>query len=791
MAEVKLLVRVTSVFKGKLGAGDAIVTGIRYKKEKADFTQKLARLKINSWQSTFRLPKQGEFIEAQGKWVPYENTWQLLVENCNPVHIPREIVELELIKSPLKIPSVYLYYFTKHPAFDGLGLGPKRLQKAIVHVGSFKVFMADLENKNTTSLMEAFNGNYARARGVIDGYHELYTEIDTARFLADTGLTHSEIKKIISLLGTKCRQTIESNPYCLLAFGKRLVSKAWVIAENLKDKLDISADDTRRLLGAVDKIVYDALSEGHTAILIENALNHLKDLLKAPELASEAIKLSLKNRTACMLGRYLQGVGPAELEVYIENSFLRLINRDHSQQIELLDPLETENVLLATARFAESFRDKNGYGLVEKQIEAIQLAFLKGLVVLQGEGGTGKTTALTGIKAVGDEIGRPVYFVALAGVAQRKIYRDLQQQGLVNKLQSKDSAFEVEEPTCFTINSFINAIYKTKKAKEDSPFNLQLNKKPIIVMDESSMPDLGLFNQLLSALEHVEFNLFMAGDIGQLAPVGFGVVWHKLHESKIVPYIELNQVHRQANENPIKLAAQAIRKGEVPQIPILEKNTEALGVYFSECENSEILHTSFDHAQKLGIHDSQIIAPTKQLVDKINKFVQGKMLTSATIEDKSACFLKRFYRGDRVICTENNHEMGLQNGDIGEFLGIEYEDSYEYAHFVFHGCSYKMTEQDVFTCRIKLGWCITIHKTQGSEFKNTFIVLPEQKAGGYRSDFVERSMIYTALTRSSKASVFVGHYNTLVNAITAKERWKTLDTLFDIDRFNDIAHHSI
>ena len=473
------------------------------------------------------------------------------------------------------------------------------------------------------------------------------------------GVDNNEIKKIISLLGTKCRQTIESNPYCLLAFGNRLVKKAWILAESLKEKLKISDDDPRRLLGSVDKMVYDALSEGHTAILIEKAKESLSNLLKSSQVASDAIELALKKRTACVVGDFIQGVGPAELEIYIEQSFSKLLNLNSSGQGQLFDALEMEDVSQATDNYAAKFKQANGFALVAKQIDAIKIAFTKGLVVLQGEGGTGKTTALAGIKAVGIEIDRPVYFVALAGVAQRKIYRDLHKQGLINNISIKESALEIEEPTCFTIHAFINAIYRTKKAKEDSPFNLKLTQKPIIVMDESSMPDLGLFNQLLAALENTEYHLFMAGDIGQLAPVGFGVVWHKLHESKIVPYIELNQVHRQGKENPIKLAAQTIRKGELPILPAFEKGIDTCGVFISECVNPELIEESFDCAVKLGINESQIIAPTKQLVDKINKFVQGRMLTQEVMADDSACFLNRFYRGDRVICTENNYDMGL------------------------------------------------------------------------------------------------------------------------------------
>lgn len=779
-------VRVTKVFKGKLGTGDAIVTGVRYKKEKGDFTQKLVRLKINSWKSTFRLPKESEFMEVHGKWVEYKNTWQLLVTRCTPISIPYEIVELELLKQPLAVPPVYLYYFTKHPAFDGLSLGTKRLHRAIENIGSFKVFMADLENKNTKSLMEAFNGNYSRAKGVIDGYHELQVEMDTARFLIDTGLNNYEVNKIISLLGSKCRQTIQSNPYCLLAFGNRIIKNAWSLAENLKERLGIIDSDHRRLLGAVDKIVYDALSNGHTAILVEDAEHTLSLLFKDPLMGEKAIDLALKNRTVCIMGSYLQGIGPAELEIYAEKSFFNLLNRSSLSKDSFITKLEVENINQATNEYVENFKEIHRFKLVAKQVDAIKAAFTKGLAVLQGEGGTGKTTALTGIKAVGNELERPVYFIALAGVAQRKIYRDLHKQGLINQLSTKSTHFQIEEPTCFTIHSFINEIHKTKKRQESSSLNLKLNKRPIIVMDESSMTDLGLFNQLLSALEGIEYHLFMAGDIGQLAPVGFGVVWHKIHNSKFVSYIELDQVYRQANENPIKRISQDIRKGLIPELPEFKRNHDSMGVFITECENLDLVKNSFDSAFCLGIRESQIIAPTKQLVNKINKFVQRKMLNTKDFEDESSCFLNQFYRGDRVICTENNHEMGLQNGDMGEFLGIEYEDNYGYAHFDFHGNSYKMSEQDVSACKIKLGWCITIHKTQGSEFKNTIIALPKPSNTKNKTNFVERSMIYTALTRSSKASIVVGSKNALNIAINTKESWKRLNTLFDLDRYCEL-----
>ena len=111
-----------------------------------------------------------------------------------------------------------------------------------------------------------------------------------------------------------------------MAFGSRLAKKAWILAEDLKEKLGISDNDPRRLLGSVDKIVYDALSEGHTAILIEKASDDLASLLKDAQLGKEAIKLALKKRTACLIGDCLQGVGPAELEIYVEKSFSKLLN---------------------------------------------------------------------------------------------------------------------------------------------------------------------------------------------------------------------------------------------------------------------------------------------------------------------------------------------------------------------------------------------------------------------------------------------------------------------------------
>ena len=794
MVEI-VTVQVTNIFKGKFGIGDAIVTGRLYKKERGDYVKKLIRLKINVSSSTARLPQPGEFVQAKGHWVAYKKSTQLLVEESSSISIPVDILDLELIKSPLKVPSVYKYIFKNHPNFSGIGLGVKRLQNAVDSYGSFRVFMVDLENRNTKGITEAFNGNYIRAKAFINGYHSIQSEIDTEKFLNESGLDIRESKKIVSLLGTKCHMIIRSNPYCLLAFGTRLIKKGWIIAEKLKVLLKIDDSDPRRLLGAVDKIVYDALSLGHTSIPIDDALNSLFILLNTKVHALAAIQNALKSKTACIVGEFIQGTGPAELEINIEKSFSSLLCNTNVNQQDLFGSFQSESIAIEADKYADFFHKKNGYELVDKQIKAIKMAFTGRITVLQGESGTGKTTALSGIKAVANKVGKPVYFITLAGIAQRKIYRNLKTESLVQFITNENkgdikSSLNIEEPTCFTIHAFINAIYNSRKSNLNSHLKLRMSEAPIIVMDEASMPDLGIFNRLLDALSGSKYHLFMAGDIGQLAPIGFGVVWHKLHESKYVPYIELDQVHRQSNENPLKKVAQAIRIGKMPRLPLFDKKDIKCGAYFSESKSNDLIITAFENAVALGINETQIIAPTKNTAKLINKYVQNKRISKKIIQDPSSNYMNRFYLGDRVICTKNNHELGLQNGDIGEFVGVVLEDNTEYAHFSFQNRDYKLLEQDVFECRIQLGWCITIHKTQGSEFNNTIIALPtlvkRESLNGNSLSFIERSMIYTALTRSSKVTVFTGCIDCLKSAVESEARWKKLNTLFNLDRYIDL-----
>lgn len=777
-------VRVTNVFAGHFG-GDAIITGMRYVQMQSGYKTKLVRLKINAGKCSFRLPKKGEFIEAKGSWIPYKNTYQLLVESCSPIAIPRQIINDELIKSPLKLPSVLEYYFTNHPNFKGIGVGVSRLQKAITTYGSVKVFMADLANKNIAGLTDAFNGNSERAIKFTDAYHLLEAEIDTAQYLNQSGLETSDVKTVISLLGTGCKIILQKNPYCLLAFGGRLARKGWELAEHIRQDNRISLSDERRLIGAIDKIVYDRLSEGHTAISKDNAMADLSPLLNDPVLASDAIKIALKQKTLCSMGDFVQGVGPAQLEIYLERTFVALIRKGQQSLFEF-------EVDEAIDEYSEVFKSRYGYSLVAKQLAAIKMAFSKACAVMQGEGGTGKTTALAGIKYVGNKINRPVYFIALAGIAQRKIYQILSNEQLLNQIKVGEDedgqARYVEEPTCFTIHSFINAIRATRIREKERPLDIKISGNPIIVMDETSMPDVGLFCRLLEELGSFEFSLFMGGDVAQLAPVGFGIVWHKLNESKYVPKIELEQVHRQSLENPLKPAASKIRNGELPLIPKFDFKLPAnsQGAFIRACPNSDLIEEAFDLAKHLGMDNSQVIAPTKTWVNKTNTYFQKHDLDPLKQDERH--YQQRFWAGDRVICTMNNHELGLQNGDLGTFLDVIDDEGTSYARFSFHNDTmYQLQEEDIYKCRIKLGWCITVHKTQGAEFKNTIVILPKLNVRQvHLLDFIERSLIYTALTRSKNTTVFVGCRETLEFAIKSLPRWQTLQTLFDVDKYFEL-----
>lgn len=121
-----------------------------------------------------------------------------------------------------------------------------------------------------------------------------------------------------------------------------------------------------------------------------------------------------------------------------------------------------------------------------------------------------------------------------------------------------------------------------------------------------------------------------------------------------------------------------------------------------------------------------------------------------------------FREGDRVIHRRNNYDLGVFNGDIGEILSIDNEELTCIVRFYPEGREVLYQKEDII--ELDLAYAITIHKSQGSEFK--VVILPVLSQ---HFKMLYRNLIYTGLTRARRLAVFVGTRKALAMAIRQKD----------------------
>ncbi len=379
--------------------------------------------------------------------------------------------------------------------------------------------------------------------------------------------------------------------------------------------------------------------------------------------------------------------------------------------------------------------------LCAEQREAVEAVEREGVLVITGGPGTGKTTTLKCILRLLDEMGG-VELCAPTGRAAKRMS-------------------EATGRTARTIHRLL------EYAGEDGRF-LRDEHNPLdcaaVVVDEMSMVDIFLFRALLRALAPGT-RLVMVGDKDQLPSVGAGNVLGDILKSGAVPSVTLTEVFRQAASSMIVRNAHRINRGEYPEIRTRDTD------FF--LERKESMRAAVDSVVRLvtarlprylgvdPLRGIQVMAPMKRTdagVYALNAVLQ-QALNPPEIGKRELRRGETVFRlGDKVMQVKNDydlewsrgteHGVGVFNGDIGyiadadareEMVVVEFDDG--------RVATYGLAELE----ELELAYCMSVHKSQGSEFD--CVVLP--LVSGPRL-LMTRNLLYTAVTRARRMVVVVG-----------------------------------
>ncbi|PHN29760.1 AAA family ATPase [Pseudomonas sp. ICMP 561] len=721
MSNLSGVIQVSSVKPGSIGG--AIFSG-RIIGQNKIYTCKA------SYKIITRVPQPGECWRVDGSIVGHDQYRDfVLVENCHIVNLPvAAYVERLLIK---------------HPAFRGLSFGKAKVSKLIKEFGADNLAQS-LTAGRVSHLGEVINPDLAQK--VVDAWAALQNEISTIEFLMAHNFDPGLAKSILRVCQTDTVERLKRNPYSLIAFHG-VHPKLWSTVEAAAFKLGISQDDPRRLAGMVEYILYLRLDQGHTACPVDDLRAQLRQKLPSSILVDLAISSALDRRAVCV--KKLQGMtliqplGAALVESQLEQHVAQL----SSAQGSLLHGSPQE-ISRAIEEYCSDTTASAAHSLTPEQKNAVLMALTNRISTLTGFGGTGKTTVLKAIVDIASRY-RPVHVLALSGKA-------------------KERAKEAIDRDTYTIHSFL---IKIRSSESD----LNSGGDPLVVVDEASMVDIALMLKLLNAFAKKELSLLLSGDTGQLSPVGYGIFFHALAKSKAIPSTHLTKVHRTIGSSDLQRTAMQVRSGELDALPAW--NGEREGVYLIPCTSTQDLLTHLAKLKKI-IPDAQILTPhmSDRMPDsgnKINNYLQAALQN--TDESQGIKMGKFWLRvNDPVIVTQNSYEYNLFNGNTGVMTGLTSVDGEIAGIFTFNGAEITLSRMDLFLLGMKLAYAISIHKAQGSEYQTSIICSLSQ------SEFVERSMLYTGISRSKRLALILSTQEIVQQGVARPNRSDTLCVGFSV-----------
>ncbi|MCA2008527.1 AAA family ATPase [Tritonibacter mobilis] len=537
-----------------------------------------------------------------------------------------------------------------------------------------------------------------------DAWKNQGSEVTAWRWCDSLGLPTSLSNRLSAIYGSELPERMLENPYRILAFT------SWNTAERLAHAIKIPPHDKRRLVGAVEAVIFEQLDHGHTAIEYRELLKCLSVRLECSTHTAEKAVASAKTEGAVVaLNNLIAGVGTSAMEQFILNDLAHRFDSCASQPDFLsgADQRKLGNLL-------SEFEAKQQLCLNVEQRNAVIMAAQEPVSVMSGGAGTGKTTALKAIHALADAFGVPVLQAALAGRAARRMT-------------------EATGKPARTIMSLERAL----------KYGLQAGGS-LLLIDESSMLDLATMYRLLRLLPETTRILFV-GDPGQLPPVDFGLILHVLNDIPGIPKIHLHQVHRQAASTGIPAASTAVRNGQLPEFQ--EYSPKGPGAHFLPCPLNEM-------AGKLL--DLQSEMPSAQIISAVRDGPCGANTINAVFHDERTQGMPElfgFCEGEPVIWTINNYSLDLMNGTLGTVLAL----SEDRLLIDFEGEEKWIEQTDAKA--LDLAYAITVHKAQGSQFST--VIFPHA-----RSRITSRQLVYTAITRATSKVVILGEKAQLRASLT-------------------------
>ncbi len=640
------------------------------------------------------------------------------------------------------------------------GIGPRMANKIVSEFGieTFDVL------ENYPEKLAAIRGiSEAKAISICEIFHEQAELRRAVLYLQDYGISPVYAMKIYKRFKDNTLKVVQKNPYIL---ADEIFGIGFKMADTIAEKVGIEKTSSFRIESGIKFILNKEANNGNVYMPIQPLIEESTKLLSVLPETVEDIIMRLN------MTKQLWVEDDSEMgRIVFLNSFFYSESYVAKKIVELSLAKVDQNSNYA--KEISDFEKKNGITLAKNQKLAVKEAMQNGALVITGGPGTGKTTTINTIIKILTGEGYDISLAAPTGRAARRM--------------TETTGIEAQ-----TIHRLLGITFLSDDSKrqsfdrnEDNPLETD-----VLIVDESSMVDIVLMHNLLKAVAYGT-RLILVGDVDQLPSVGPGNVLKDIINSGCVKVVRLNEIFRQAEQSAIVMNAHRINRGEYPVLNEKEKDF----FFMKRVETNNVSNTILDLVSsrlpkylKCDTKDIQILTPMKKAplgTINLNSLLQERLNPKDPYKAEKPFRKLIFREGDKVMQIKNNYNMtwtvfdrkrrkidegvGIFNGDEGIIERID-NDS-EYIEVLFDDCKvvrYDFTQLD----ELELSYAVTIHKSQGSEYKAVIIPIyfgPEM--------LLNRNLIYTAITRAKELAVLVGIPEVL---------YKMIDNNKQVDRFTQL-----